>query len=82
MLVKTEKGNLEVIINILMKNNTSVYLQVKAVGNDCQFGYCMDGANFIDAGNVVSGDILSTNVAGGFVGCMLGLYATSDNTFK
>lgn len=82
MLVKTEKGNSEVITNILIKNNTSVYLQVKAVGNDYQFGYSMDGANFIDAGNVVSGDILSTNVAGGFVGCMLGLYATSGNTLK
>jgi xylan 1,4-beta-xylosidase len=31
-------------------------------------------------GGTVSGDILSTDVAGGFTGCLLGLYATSANT--
>ena len=30
-------------------------------------------------GGKVSGDILSTNVAGGFTGAMVGLYATSAN---
>lgn len=54
-------------------------LQVKADGDDYQFGYSIDGAEFVNLGGVVSGDILSTNVAGGFTGTLLGLYATSAN---
>mgnify|MGYP001664434354 CR=1 FL=1 len=34
---------------------------------------------FKNLGGIVSGDILSTNVAGGFTGNMIGLYATSAN---
>jgi alpha-N-arabinofuranosidase len=33
----------------------------------------------VNLGGTVSGDILSTDVAGGFTGCLLGLYATSGN---
>lgn len=54
-------------------------LQVKAEGDDYQFAYAIDGGDFINVGGVVSGDILSTNVAGGFTGTLLGLYATSAN---
>ncbi|WP_158618349.1 beta-xylosidase family glycoside hydrolase, partial [Flavobacterium bomense] len=35
--------------------------------------------DFVTVGGTVSGDILSTDVAGGFTGCLLGLYATSAN---
>lgn len=54
-------------------------LQVKADGDDYQFGYAIDGGEFVNLGGTVSGDILSTNVAGGFTGTLLGLYATSAN---
>ena len=37
----------------------------------------IDGKSFTNLGGTVSGDILSTNEAGGFTGAMIGLYATS-----
>jgi alpha-N-arabinofuranosidase len=56
-----------------------VVLQVKAQGDDYSFNYSMDGTDFKNLGGTVSGDILSTDVAGGFTGCLIGLYATSAN---
>ena len=57
-----------------------VRLQVSAKGDDYEFSYSVDGSTFVNLGGVVSGDILSTDVAGGFTGCLLGLYATTANT--
>jgi alpha-N-arabinofuranosidase len=54
-------------------------LQIKANGDQYEFAYSTDGANFKTLGGIVSGDILSTDVAGGFTGCLLGLYATTSN---
>lgn len=56
-----------------------VRLQVAANGDDYQFSYSANGIDFVNLGGTVSGDILSTDVAGGFTGCLLGLYATSAN---
>lgn len=57
-----------------------VRLQVTAKGDDYEFSYSLNGTDFFPVGGVVSGDILSTDVAGGFTGCLLGLYATSANS--
>jgi alpha-N-arabinofuranosidase len=56
-----------------------VRLQVAANGDDYQFSYSTNGTDLVNLGGTVSGDILSTDVAGGFTGCLLGLYATSAN---
>lgn len=56
-----------------------VRLQVKADGDAYVFSYSANGAGFSALGEPVSGDILSTDVAGGFTGCLLGLYATTSN---
>jgi len=56
-----------------------VGLKVKATGDDYQFSYSTNGTDFVNLGGTVSGDILSTNVAGGFTGALIGLYATSGN---
>ena len=56
-----------------------VRLRVEAKGDDYAFSYATDQGDFINLGGTVSGDILSTNVAGGFTGCLLGLYATTAN---
>jgi alpha-N-arabinofuranosidase len=56
-----------------------VRLQVSAKGDEYQFSYSTNGTDFVNLGGTVSGDILSTDVAGGFTGCLLGLYATSVN---
>lgn len=52
---------------------------MKANGDAYEFNYSLNGTDFINVGETVSGDILSTNVAGGFTGCLLGLYATQNN---
>lgn len=59
-----------------------IRLQVSAKGDDYQFSYSTNGTDFVNLGGTVSGDILSTDVAGGFTGCLLGLYATSANDAK
>jgi xylan 1,4-beta-xylosidase len=56
-----------------------VRLKMSANGDDYQFRYSTNGTDFVNLGGTVSGDILSTDVAGGFTGCLLGLYATSAN---
>jgi xylan 1,4-beta-xylosidase len=56
-----------------------IRLQMAAKGDAYQFSYSINGTDFINVGGTVSGDILSTDVAGGFTGCLLGLYATSTN---
>ncbi len=56
-----------------------VQLQMKANGDEYVFSYSTNGTDFVNVGGTVSGDILSTDVAGGFTGCLLGLYATSSN---
>jgi xylan 1,4-beta-xylosidase len=52
---------------------------MKANGDEYVFSYSLNGVDFVPVGGTVSGDILSTDVAGGFTGCLLGLYATSSN---
>lgn len=60
-----------------------IQLQVIASRNDeYSFNYSVDGMNFHNIGGPVSGDILSTNVAGGFTGALIGLYATSGNDIQ
>jgi len=56
-----------------------IRLQVSAKGDDYQFSYSTNGTDLVNLGGTVSGDILSTDVAGGFTGCLIGLYATSAN---
>ncbi|RXK85492.1 glycoside hydrolase family 43 protein [Filimonas effusa] len=54
-------------------------LKVAAEGDAYSFSYALDGQNFINLGGTVSGDILSTDIAGGFTGALIGLYATAAN---
>nr|WP_319573332.1 glycoside hydrolase family 43 protein [uncultured Draconibacterium sp.] len=69
----------KVIASTKIDISKPVRLQVSAKGDKYDFAYAVDGADFQTLGGTVSGDILSTDVAGGFTGCLLGLYATSAN---
>ena len=77
MLQRTEKGQASVLAEVKIEIEKPVTLQVAANGDDYRFNYSIDGKSFTNVGGTVSGDILSTNVAGGFTGAMIGLYATS-----
>lgn len=82
LLQKTEKGQSKIIASAKIDVKMPVQLQVTAKGDEYKFNYSVDGVNFTNLGGIVSGDILSTNVAGGFTGSLIGLYATSANDAK
>ncbi|MBO9586592.1 MAG: glycoside hydrolase family 43 protein [Flavobacterium sp.] len=79
LLERTEKGQSEIISSAKIEIKGTLRLQVKAEGDNYQFSYALNGVDFQNLGNPVSGDILSTNVAGGFTGALIGLYATASN---
>lgn len=79
LLAKTQKGQTTIVAHTTIDANTSVKLQVEAKGNDYRFNYALGDGSYQNLGGTVSGDILSTNVAGGFTGSLIGLYATSNN---
>ena len=79
LLERTEKGTSKIIASTKIDMRKPVRLQVKANGDSYEFSYAVNGTDFENLGGVVSGDILSTNVAGGFTGALVGLYATAAN---
>lgn len=79
VLERTERVRSKVLASAKIDVKNPIQLQVKGDGDNYDFSYSTDGTNFVQLGNTVSGDILSTNVAGGFTGCLIGLYATSAN---
>lgn len=82
VLERTEKGNSKLISSEKISLSKNIKLQVVAEGDDYQFNYSLDGNNFINLGGHVSGDILSTDVAGGFTGSLIGLYSTLSNDIQ
>jgi xylan 1,4-beta-xylosidase len=79
VLQRTEKGTPTLLASEKINPETPVQLQVTAQGDVYRFSYSLNGKDFKELGGPVSGDILSTDVAGGFTGSLIGLYATSDN---
>jgi alpha-N-arabinofuranosidase len=82
LLERTEKGQSKIIASTKIEVKKPLRLQVKATGDSYEFSYSTDGTDFKNLGGAVSGDILSTNVAGGFTGALVGLYATAANDAK
>ena len=76
LLERTEKGESTLLGKVKIAVDRPVTLQVKGDGDDYQFNYSVDGKDFENLGGTVSGDILSTNIAGGFTGALIGLYTT------
>ncbi|KAA8482470.1 alpha-N-arabinofuranosidase [Arcticibacter tournemirensis] len=79
VLARTEKGKTTIIGSEKIDIRKPVQLQVVAKGDNYQFNYSTDKQQFKNVGGTVSGDILSTDVAGGFTGSLIGLYATAEN---
>jgi len=79
LLERTEKGESKIIASTKIDIKKPIRLQVKAIGDSYEFSYSIDGIDFKNLGGAVSGDILSTNAAGGFTGALVGLYATAAN---
>ncbi len=79
LLQRTARGKSTIVASTILDLKTPVQLRVKAVGDNYEFSYSVNGTDFTNVGGTVSGDILSTDVAGGFTGAMIGLYTTSVN---
>lgn len=79
ILQRTQDGQSELIASAQIDVGKPIQLEVSAEGDRYQFSYAVDGKNFKNFGEAVSGDILSTDVAGGFTGALIGLYATKAN---
>jgi xylan 1,4-beta-xylosidase len=72
----------EVLASTVIDVSEPVHLKISAKGDEYEFMYSTNGTDFVNLGGPVSGDILSTNVAGGFTGALIGLYATSGNVAR
>ncbi len=76
------RGQPEVTSSIIASSKVDITkpirLKIEAQGDEYAFSHAAGDGEFVDA-RTVSGDILSTDVAGGFTGTLLGLYATSAN---
>lgn len=79
VLERTEKGESKLIASEKISLSKTVRLQVVGEKDEYNFNYSLDGKNSKNLGGSVSGDILSTDVAGGFTGSLIGLYSTSSN---
>ncbi len=79
VLQRTQDGTSTIIASTMVNVKKTVKLKVSAEGDNYSFSYAIDGGEYQVLGGVVSGDILSTNVARGFTGCLIGLHATSAN---
>lgn len=82
VLQRTEDGKATVIDSEKVDLSKPIKLQVTAHGDDYRFNYAIGNDTFQNIGGTVSGDILSTNVAGGFTGALIGLYATRANNVQ
>lgn len=82
VLERTENGKSVIMASQKIDITQPIRLQVKVQGDEYSFNYSINEKNFQNFGGTVSGDILSTDVAGGFTGCLIGLYATSANDIQ
>ena len=82
VLQRTADGNSTIVASQKLDPIQSIQLQVAAQGDDYRFNYTVGEGELLNLGGTVSGDILSTNVAGGFTGALIGLHATSANNIQ
>lgn len=81
VLQRTADGKSSIVASRPLDFNGEITLRVTADADKYRFSYSLDGGgHYTDLGSPQSDDILSTDVAGGFVGNMLGLYSTTNNT--
>ena len=57
---------------------SKLWLRIQAAGDTYGFSYSEDGKTWTTLKDKVDAHFLSTQTAGGFVGCLIGMYATSS----
>lgn len=76
-LIKRQDGNDSTLAEKPLAGKLT-YLKVEAQGQAYSFSVSVDGGQWQPVAENVEGHILSTTVAGGFVGTYIGLYASSS----
>ena len=77
-LYKSKADTIELITKlVLLRSDKEVQLKIKADRNSYSFYFSTDNKNWTPLKDNVDGKFLSTKVAGGFVGSMFALYATT-----
>ena len=73
------KKEMEMITEIPLETaSPTLYLKINAEGDTYSFYYSADGKNWNLLKDKVDAKFVSTKTAGGFVGCLYGMYATSS----
>ena len=75
----TKAAKSTVLASTVIDVKKPIQLQVNGDGDNIQFNYSVNKTDFVNLGGKLSTDILTTNVAGGFTGAFVGLYATINN---
>ncbi len=76
---KEEGKNMELLIQQpLEKTSGTLHVRIDVQGAQCHFQYSSNGRKWSVLKDSVDATFLSTQVAGGFIGCVFGLYATSS----
>lgn len=76
-LIKCENGIIAKLASVPYEKST-INLRIQAHNQDMTFSYSLDGENHSVLMDQVDGRILSTDIAGGFVGTCMGMYCSSN----
>lgn len=74
----SKNGTMELLAGQSLKTNNPIQLRIDADGPDYSFSYAENDGKWILLRDKIDGKFLSTSVAGGFVGSLFALYATSE----
>ena len=77
LLKSNTDGKTNNVIASVPINNKKVQLKISAKGEYYNFYYAIDPNKWIILKDNVDGKFLSTHEAGGFIGCVFGMYATA-----
>jgi xylan 1,4-beta-xylosidase len=71
--------SMELLVQQPLKSKSNkAGVRINVQGAQCSFHYTANGKDWILLKDKVDATFLSTQVAGGFIGCVFGLYATSS----
>lgn len=76
-----DSTTMDVVRQMELKGGSKdVAFRINANASEYSFQYSVNGKDWTAIGEKLDGKFLSTQVAGGFIGCVFGMYATSGGT--
>lgn len=78
LVLSRSEGETEVLASVALDDGDPITLRVEGDGGSYSFSYKTGGEDWVTLAADVDATNLSTHVAGGFIGTMIGLYATTN----